>query len=73
MEQKTINEIIVTTGNDPVVLAPEISGAVEIELKVYKNAETEKLQILSDNKGKAGIYLRKHKESGKIYVGSAED
>jgi len=38
---------------------------------LYNNAETEKLQILSDNKGKTGIYMWIHKESGKRYVGSA--
>jgi group I intron endonuclease len=40
---------------------------------VYSNAETDKSTILSDNKGKAGIYQWKHKESGKIYIGSAFD
>jgi group I intron endonuclease len=39
----------------------------------YDNANTEKSRILSDNKGKAGIYLWEHKESGKKYVGSAVD
>lgn len=40
---------------------------------IYSNAEIERLQILSDNKGKTGIYLWTHKESGKMYVGSAID
>jgi group I intron endonuclease len=40
---------------------------------VYSNAETDKLQILSDNKGRAGIYMWTHKESNKMYVGSATD
>ena len=40
---------------------------------IYYNIETEKPQILSDNKGKTGIYQWKHKESGKIYIGSAVD
>jgi hypothetical protein len=38
---------------------------------LYNNAETDKLQILSDNKGKTGIYMWIHKESGKRYIGSA--
>jgi hypothetical protein len=38
---------------------------------IFNNAEIDKSQILSDNKGKAGIYLWTHKESGKRYVGSA--
>jgi hypothetical protein len=40
---------------------------------VYKNAETDKNNILSENKDKAGIYQWTHIESGKIYVGSAVD
>jgi group I intron endonuclease len=39
----------------------------------YENTNTEKSKILSENKGKAGIYLWEHKESGKKYVGSAID
>jgi len=40
---------------------------------VYSNADTDKLQILTDNKGKTGIYLWIHKELNKKYVGSALD
>jgi len=40
---------------------------------VYNDINTDKIKILSDNKGKSGIYLFTHKESGKKYVGSAFD
>jgi len=40
---------------------------------IYDNAKIDKLRILSDNKGLSGIYMWKHKESGKIYIGSAID
>lgn len=40
---------------------------------VYNNVDIHKSKILKDNKGKAGIYLWTHLESGKIYVGSAVD
>lgn len=40
---------------------------------IYDNADIDKLQILSSNKGKTGIYQWKHKGSGKIYIGSAFD
>ncbi len=40
---------------------------------VYANADTQKLDILRDNKGKSGIYLRKNGKNGKIYVGSSQD
>jgi len=69
----TINKIIVSIGKAPVVEAPEILGALENVLKVHNNADTDKSTILSDNKGKAGIYQWKHKESNKMYVGSAVD
>jgi hypothetical protein len=38
---------------------------------IYNNADIDRLKILSDNKGKTGIYQWTHNESGKIYVGSA--
>ena len=40
---------------------------------IYINAETDKLKILSDNKGRTGIYQWQHVESGNIYVGSGMD
>jgi len=40
---------------------------------VYSNAETDKSQILKDNKGKTGIYLWTHITSGQTYVGSAKN
>jgi len=44
-----------------------------IPIIVYSNADIDKSIILNDNKGKAGIYQWTHKESGKIYIGSATD
>ena len=44
-----------------------------VPVKIYHNADTEKSLILSDNKGKAGIYMWTHKETGKFYIGSAVD
>jgi hypothetical protein len=38
-------------------------------LMVYNNAETDRSRILSDNKGKIGIYMWTHKESGKNMLG----
>jgi hypothetical protein len=39
---------------------------------VYSNAETDRLEILSNNKNKAGIYQWIHKESEKLYISSVE-
>jgi hypothetical protein len=36
----------------------------------YSNAYTLKKQILSENKGKSGIYHWINRESGKTYIGS---
>ena len=44
-----------------------------VPVMVYSNVDTDKLQILKDNKGKAGVYLFMHNESGKKYVGSSRD
>jgi len=44
-----------------------------VAIIVYSNADTDKLKILSDNKGRAGIYMWTHNESGKRYIGSAFD
>src|SRR5690606_15212432 len=58
----------------PKIEVSKVAGPIVApEYKVYKNAETEKLQVLTENKGKVGIYLWTHKESGKIYTGSAVD
>jgi len=32
---------------------------------VYTNADSQKLEILAENKGKSGIYLWKNKKNGK--------
>ena len=38
---------------------------------VYTNPDTQKLQILKENKNKSGVYRWINKETGKSYVGSA--
>jgi group I intron endonuclease len=40
-------------------------------LVVYNNADTQKTSILSENRGKSGVYRWIYKETGKFYVGSA--
>jgi group I intron endonuclease len=42
-------------------------------LKLYENAKIQKQQILSENKGKSGIYKWINKINGKFYIGSAVD
>src|SRR5690606_35701187 len=49
----------------------EISLSIFVPIMINSNVDTEKLQILLDNKAKSGIYQWTHKESGKIYVGFA--
>jgi len=44
-----------------------------VPVMIYHNLETDKSRILSDNKGKAGIYMWTHLKSGKRYIGSAVD
>jgi hypothetical protein len=38
--------------------------------KVYENADIQQDQILSENRGKAGIYKWTNKIHGKTYIGS---
>jgi len=40
-------------------------------VKVYHNLDSQKLQILADNKGKAGVYRFTNLTNGKSYVGSS--
>jgi group I intron endonuclease len=44
-----------------------------IPVKSYTNADTMKLQIFSENKGKTGIYRWVNNVNGKSYIGSALD
>lgn len=44
-----------------------------VSLIFYLNVESDKSRILLDNKGRAGIYMWTHIESGRIYIGSAID
>ena len=54
-------------------LRNELKGkAGEINpVKVYENVDLQKLQILAENKGKAGVYLFTNLTNGKSYVGSS--
>jgi hypothetical protein len=49
----------------------EILFSMFVPIMIYSNADSDKLKVLADNKGKAGIYQWTHLESGKRYIGSA--
>ena len=38
---------------------------------IYSNADTDKVQILADNRKKVGVYLWLNNENGNKYVGSS--
>jgi group I intron endonuclease len=42
-----------------------------VPIKIYENAYVQKAQILSENKGKSGIYRWTNNTNGKSYIGSA--
>jgi len=44
-----------------------------IPIKTYSNAKDDKAQILSENKGKSGIYMWTNSINDKKYIGSAVD
>lgn len=52
---------------------PNIILLTFVPIRIYSNLETEKIQILMDNKNKQGIYQWAYKESGKKYVGSSSN
>lgn len=42
-------------------------------IRTYSNSDLDKLDILSENKDKSGIYMWTHIQSGKRYIGSSVD
>lgn len=44
-----------------------------VPVKVWNNADTSKLEVLLETRGKSGIYMWRNLDSGKIYVGSAKN
>lgn len=42
-------------------------------IMVYLNAGSDKIKILTDNKGKAGVYCWTHESTGKCYIGSSNN
>jgi group I intron endonuclease len=44
-----------------------------VPVAVYSNLETEKLEILKNNKNQAGVYQLIHIKSGKYYIGSSNN
>lgn len=42
-----------------------------VPMMIYSNPDTDKSKILTDNKGRAAIYMWIYNETGKRYVGSA--
>jgi len=60
-------------GSFSFIKEPNILLTCFVPIMIYSNADTEKSHILSDNKGKATIYMWTHNVSGKRYLGSAFD
>lgn len=58
---------------DDYLLSNEFLLSAFVPIMIYHNTDTEKSKIYSENKGKAGIYMWTHIESGKIYIGSSSD
>lgn len=51
----------------------EILFSIFVPIRIYNNADSDKSRILTDLKGKAGIFMWTHIETGTIYIGSAID
>lgn len=55
----------------PTLISGSVLGLTPIF--VYSDPKSEKASILTDNRGKSGIYMWKNKINGKIYIGSSVD
>ena len=51
----------------------QIGNSAVTPVAVYKNLEAQKEQILTENKGKAGMYKWTNHTTGEIYIGGAVD
>lgn len=51
----------------------EISFSICVPVMIYHNVDLDKLRILKENKGLAGVYLFSDNKTGKSYVGSSFD
>lgn len=49
----------------------DVTFCIIVSFMIYSNVDSNKLQILNENKNKIGIYLWTHLEDNKKYVGSA--
>ena len=49
----------------------DLHYSLVLPVLIYSNPKSDKSKILSENKGKPGIYLWKNKKNGKKYVGSS--
>ena len=47
------------------------SSSTVVPVKSYINADIDKLRIIQENKGKAGVYLFRNSVNGKTYIGSS--
>lgn len=75
IDKQNKNNIKDTT-KDKSGLVPEEQISADIKLipaKTYINADTQKIEILNGNQEKSGIYRWTLNESGKFYIGSAEN
>lgn len=51
-------------------IANPFNNSVSVPVATYSNADTQKKQILKDNKGKSGVYRRTNLLNAKSYIGS---
>lgn len=51
----------------------DITFCIIVPFMIYSNADSDKLQILNENRNKTGIYLWTHLEDNNKYVGSASN
>jgi predicted GIY-YIG superfamily endonuclease len=71
---KELSKIVIKKFNNSHQLPaeyPRINNNLFVSSVIYNNAESQKLQILTENKNRAGVYLITQLDSQKSYVGSS--
>lgn len=59
--------------NEQIYSLCSLMSVLPAGIKLYENADSQKLAIITENKNKSGVYLWTHKGSSKKYIGSAVD
>ena len=70
---KSLNKTNIINDDNKLISVDTIVIKLVSPIKIYPNADTQKMQILKENIGSSGVYLWKSNINGKTYIGSSTD